>query len=344
MKVGLVCPYDLGRFGGVQHQVIQLADWLRDAGHEALIVGPGESGPDGAALVGATTVVAANGAATPIRLDPRVAGIVAEAVADCEVVHVHEPLMPSVSLGATLRAAPPIVATFHADPPRSVVRLYRAGRRLLRRVMRRVQVATAVSPVAARAVPGVAVRMIPNGLDVAAYPTGPIRQRQVVFVGRDDPRKGLPVLLEAWPHVRDSVPDAELVVVGAEGDEPGIRFLGRVSEDEKRRVLGESDVFCAPNTHGESFGIVLAEAMAAGCAVVASAIPGFVYAAGEAAAFVRPGDPQGLADTLVGVITNDEQRDHLRNAGTQRVGRFDRATVLAAYVEAYHEAVAARSA
>ena len=119
MKVGLVCPYDLGRFGGVQNQVFELAGWLREAGHEAQIVGPGDSGPDGAVLVGPTWQLPANGAATPIRLDPRVVRRVKDVVDDCDVVHVHEPLMPSVSLGATLRASPPIPPSPTGRGPRS---------------------------------------------------------------------------------------------------------------------------------------------------------------------------------------------------------------------------------
>jgi phosphatidylinositol alpha-mannosyltransferase len=344
MRVGLVCPYDLGRFGGVQNQVGELASWLAAAGHEALIVGPGESGPDGAVLLGPARLVAANGAATPIRLDPRAAARVAEAVAECDVVHVHEPLMPSVSLGAMMRAAPPIVATFHADPPPPVVRLYRAGGRMVRRVLRHARVVTAVSPVAARALPGVVVRIIPNGVDVAAYPSVERRPHQVAFVGRDDPRKGLRTLLEAWPQVRASVPDATLQVVGADevaGGSPGISFLGRVDDETKRAVLASSGVFCAPNTGGESFGIILVEAMAAGCAVVASAIPGFVFAAGDAAALVSPDDPAGLAGSLTAVLEDEARRSRLQQSGTERVRLFDRNAVLGAYLDAYDDAIGA---
>ncbi|HSF86809.1 MAG TPA: glycosyltransferase family 4 protein [Acidimicrobiia bacterium] len=346
MKVGLVCPYDLGRFGGVQNQVFELAGWLREAGHEAQIVGPGDSGPDGAVLVGPTWQLPANGAATPIRLDPRVVRRVKDVVDDCDVVHVHEPLMPSVSLGATLRASPPIVATFHADPPAAVSRLYRVGGRLIRRVLRRAQILTAVSPVAARALPNVSPRIIPNGIDVSAYPELERVARRVVFVGRDDPRKGLRVLLAAWPQVCAAVPDASLHVVGADRIDDasaGVVFHGRVSDEEKRRALSSSEVFCAPNTGGESFGIVIAEGMAAGCAVVASAIPGFVFAAGDAAALVRPGDAAALAAGLIDLCTDDERRRRLAAAGAERVRRFDRSAVTAAYIAAYEDAIRAAS-
>lgn len=343
MKVGLVCPYDLGALGGVQNQVSTLAGWLQEEGHDAVIVGPGESGPQGAVLVGPVTVVPANGAATPIRLDPRVAGAVAEAVADCDVVHIHEPLMPAVSLGAMMRAAPPIVATFHADPPPWVVRTYGMAGRLVRRLLQRAAVVTAVSPVAGRAVPGISPELIPNGIDTRLYPDLPAEPGRVVFVGRNDPRKGLSTLLEAWPAVVAASPSARLHVVGSEaiaGAPSDVVFHGRVDEDAKRRALASSAVLCAPNTRGESFGVVLVEGMAAGCAIVASALPGFVYSAGDAAVLVPPADPDALAAALTSLLTDAATCDRFASAARARVQRFDRAAVLAAYLATYEKAVA----
>lgn len=345
MKVAIVCPYDLGRFGGVQDQAIKLSEWLREAGHEAWLVGPGTSGPDGAHLVGPVTVITANGAATPITLSPGAWRRTAEAVSDADVVHVHEPFMPIVSQAATAADGPPKVGTFHADPSRAVRRLYRIGGPLLRRVTARLSRATAVSPVAAAPLAGlVDVAVIPNGIDTGDFGKGPKIEHRVAYVGRDDPRKGLDVLLDAWPAVHADVPTAELFVVGADrpADVPGVRFLGAVRDSEKRDVLASSSVFCAPNTSGESFGITLAEAMASGCAVVASGLPAFVHVAGDAAFLVKPGDAPGLARALVELLMSSEERSMLAEAGLARVRRFDREAVLTAYLDAYEAALTQR--
>lgn len=342
MKVAVVCPYDLGRFGGVQDQAIKLTRWLRDAGHDAWLVGPGTSGPEGARLVGPVTVITANGAATPITLSPRAWSRTAEAVSDADIVHVHEPFMPIVSQAATAADGPPKVGTFHADPSRSVRRLYRIGGPVLRRIAMRLSGATAVSPVAAAPLAGlVDVTLIPNGIETDDFEQGPKVEHRIVFVGRDDPRKGLDVLLDAWPAVHAEVPTAELVVVGAArpDDLPGVGFLGAVSDRQKREALAAASVFCAPNTSGESFGITLAEAMASGCAVVASGLPAFVHVAGEAARLVKPGDAPGLARALVEVLMSSEERSVLAEAALARVARFDRAAVLDGYLEAYEAAL-----
>lgn len=343
MRVALVCPYDLGRFGGVQDQVVKLATWLRSSGDDVVMVGPGVEGPEGAVLLGPTRVVKANAASTPISFDPRIGGKVAAAVEGCDVVHVHEPLMPTVSIGAMRRVEQPIVATFHADPSPITERAYGGGRALVRRLLWRAAVVTAVSPVAARVVPaGIAVRLVPNGVDVAAYPDIPRDPMQVVFLGRDDPRKGLRALLEAWPAVRARVGGAQLVVMGTDrvADAPSdVEFMGRVSEETKRATLAGAGVLCAPNTSGESFGIVVAEGMAAGCAVVASALPGFVHAAGQAGVLVKPGDTDGLAAALIMVLEDEVRAAELRSRSLERVARFDRDAVLTAYQECYRDAM-----
>lgn len=344
MRVGLVCPYDLAEFGGVQNQVVSLAEWLGEAGHEVLVVGPGEEGPDGAVLLGSTTVIPANGAATPIRLNPSAGRAVAAAVAECDVVHVHEPLMPMVSLGAMLRVDSPIVATVHAAPPPWVRRTYRLGRWAVRSVLDRAQVITAVSPVAAGALPGIDAEIIPNGIDVARFPPPAPEPARVTFVGRNDPRKGLGILLEAWPEVAAANPDASLHVIGADevpNAPEGVAFHGRVSENHKRTLLTRSSVFCAPNIGGESFGITVVEALAAQCAVVASSLPGFVFAAGDAARWVPPGDVPALTAALVGILSDEAEQLRLRSAALARVQRFDRAAVTEAYLDRYAAAAGA---
>ncbi len=344
MRVAIVSPYDLGRFGGVQDQALSLATWLRDAGHEAFVVGPGE-GPAGTVSVGRSVPVPANGSVAPVSLRPRQLKRLVAATEGVDVVHIHEPLMPAVSLAATRLPDVPKVGTFHADPSRTLRRLYRSARPLARRIVGRLDVVTAVSPVAASVVDELApVRLVPNGIDVGAYHPSPGSVGRVAFLGRDDPRKGLDVLLAAWPQVRTAIPDAELVVAAGERYEEmaGIRFV-TVPEGEKRAYLQDASVYCAPNLGGESFGIVLVEGMAAGCAVVASALPAFAHVLGDAGVLTKPGDAEGLAGALIRVLGDATLRRELQDRARQRVARFDRTAVLDGYLAAYQAAMVPRA-
>ena len=198
MRLGLVCPYDLGAPGGVQDQVIRLQRWLLDAGHDVRLIGPGENPNLDFVSVGTATVVPANGAAAPIALSAAAARRVVEELGRVDVAHIHEPLMPQVSLAAMRRAPVPTVGTFHADVSRVADLVYRAGRPLVRRWLGRLNVLTAVSPVAARVVADTGrVRIIPNGIDVDEYGATAKRAATVAFLGRDDARKGLRVLVAA---------------------------------------------------------------------------------------------------------------------------------------------------
>jgi len=341
VKIVLVCPYDLGRFGGVQDLVLGLAGWLRNAGHEASVVGPGQ-GPDGTIGVGRSRIVSVNGSAAPIALGAGVARRVREAVAGAEVVHIHEPLVPAVSLSAVRARGPATVGTFHADPSATVRRMYRLAAPALRRVVRRLDVVTAVSPVAQSAVaPIVAARLVPNGIDTADFDPRRGKPHRVAFLGRDDPRKGLDVLLAAWPAVRGALPDAELVVAAGSrtGELDGVTFVGGLAPDGRRELLAGASVYCAPNLGGESFGIVLVQAMASQCAIVASALPAFAHVIGEAGALVKPGDAHGLAATLVAVLSDDRKRELLQEAALARSRRYDGAAVASAYLATYADAV-----
>jgi phosphatidylinositol alpha-mannosyltransferase len=346
MRIAVVCPYDLGAFGGVQGQVIALVGWLREAGHEAWAVSPGSGGPPGTRHVGRVISVPANRSRAPITFHPKAWARVREAVQGAEVVHVHEPLVPVAGPAAALGAGAPRVGTFHADPGAVISRLYRGGAPLLRRVLRRLSVATAVSPVAAGAVGRlVEVRVVPNGLDTARYrPAGDKVPGRVVFIGRDDPRKGLDVLLQAWPLVRSAVPTAELRVVGAfrQSGPEGVMFLGRVDEEAKLRELAEAEVLCAPNLGGESFGLIVAEGMAAGCAVVASDLPAFRHVAGACARLTPVGDADAVARGLQAVLSDPAESSRRAGAGLREVARFDRAAVLEGYLTAYRDALSAR--
>lgn len=340
MKIGLVCPYDLGAPGGVQDQVISLAAWLREEGNEVTVVGPGTADLEGFVSVGPVTIVPANGAATPVALQQRAAHETLQALVGVDVAHIHEPLMPRVSL-TTLRHAPvPLVGTFHAAPSRLGASVYSVGRPITGRWLSRLAVKTAVSETASEPIPG-PVRIIPNGINTAAYRSQGKTPSTVMFLGRDDKRKGLAVLLAAWLKVISRVPEAGLTVVGANANGrslPGVHFVGRVPDDDKRAHLAQAEILCAPNLGGESFGIVVAEAMAAGCAVVASGLRSFVHVAGTAARYVPPRDSAGLADAIVTLLTNPSQRRELAARAEAASMRFDIGVVAAAYLGAYLDA------
>lgn len=335
MRVAVVCPYDLSRPGGVQHQVEGLVGRLREAGDEAWAVGPGcptDLGVD----TGGTVTIPVNGSASPIALGPSTVRRVRSAVSTADVVHVHEPFVPLVS-PAALSSGRPRVLTFHADPPAWARSGYRLAAPALRRLVGS-SVCTAVSDVAAAAVRPIApVEVIPNGLDVASYlPDGDGDPWQVAFLGRDDPRKGLDVLLEAWDEVQAGRPQARLVVGGAHRPgRPGVEFLGRVDDPAKRRLLARSSVLVAPNLGGESFGIVVAEGMAAGCAVVASDLPAFRAVLGDTGILVPPGDPAALSGAIAGLLDEPDRARRLGVEARNRAGRFDWAAVVAAYRSAY---------
>ncbi|MEX2278739.1 MAG: glycosyltransferase family 4 protein [Acidimicrobiia bacterium] len=340
MRVAVVCPYDLGLAGGVQQLTIELVDRLGRSGHDAWLVGPGHLA--GARSVGSTVRIRANASSVPVALGPKVGKRVRTALTGADVVHIHEPLIPHVSWAA-LRTSIPKVLTFHADAPGWARALYRTLDRPIGHVMRS-SVVTAVSPVAAASVPPRwgPVDVIPNALDVAAYAQDRERtESRVTFLGRDDPRKGLDVLLGAWPAVRAADPRAELVVIGGVRPEApeGVRFVGRVDESTKRDLLASTTVHVAPNTRGESFGIVVVEAMAAGAAVIASDIPAFVDVMGGTGVHVPAGDSPALAAAIVDLLGDRARVAAVGEAGRRRAQEFDWSKVTERYVSAYARAV-----
>jgi phosphatidylinositol alpha-mannosyltransferase len=233
---------------------------------------------------------------------------------------------------ALLTAGYPLVLTMHAAAPSWARRLYR----LTPRTWWQGRVLTAVS---SAAVPPLdhPVRIIPNGIGLDLYrPEGEKQPRRVVFLGRDDPRKGLSILRSAWPLVRTRVPGAELFVLGAEGEsQEGLSFRGRVSEEEKQAQLGAAAVLVAPNTGGESFGISLVEGMAAGCALVASDLAAFREVSGGAARLVPPGDPLALAGALADLLVDPTARAELGERARVQAARYDWSAVLPQYLQCY---------
>jgi phosphatidyl-myo-inositol alpha-mannosyltransferase len=343
MKVGIVCPYDLDKPGGVQQLCLELGERIRHEGDHAVVVGPGggEAGI-GTVRVGDSVGIKANRSVVPVALGPGVWSRARAALADVDVVHIHEPLVPFVGWAA-LSVDKPAVVTFHADAPGWVSRVYRVfpGRALKRSVL------TAVSPAAARSIPPGwgQVRIIPNAIDVPAYQVEVERlSDRISFLGRDEPRKGLDIALDAFEIARAAHPGAELVVMGAKRPDPpaGVSFKGFVESAEKHQLLASSAIFVAPNTGGESFGIVLAEGMAAGCAVVASDLDAFRAVAGDTAVFFPVGDVAALAREMGRLLEDEQERTRMGEAAKEAVKAYDWSVVLDMYRQAYADAMADR--
>ena len=355
MRIALVCPYDLDMPGGVQTQCRTIATALAGRAHEVLLVGAGRArervGPYRTRTVGISVAIAANGSRAPVALTPDAAVRTIQVLRGFapDVVHLHEPFAPLIGPATLLGARAPIVGTFHRA---GAGRGFRLAGALLRPLGARIDRATAVSASAAATAraflgEGHAFETIPNALDVAAWRAPPPTQERsgLVFVGRHEERKGLAVLLEALAQLDCDVP---LRVVGdgpqtnalrarARGD-GRIVFLGTLDESGVRAELRRAAIYVAPSLGGESFGVVLLEAMAAGAAVVASDIAGYRAAAGDGACFVAPGVTAPLAGALEALLVSPERRAALVARGSARVASFDIAVVLPAY-EALYQAV-----
>jgi len=351
VRIGLICPYDLGRPGGVQQQVLDIGRLLAAAGESVTIIGPGArvvADPSYRTVeVGRVRPVKANGSVVPLAFGLDVGRQIREVAAELDVLHIHEPLIPVVG-PAALRAGRPVVATFHALPPAWMSLAYRIGiPRWLGGRWFKGSVMTAVSNEAGRGPRSIGpVTIVPNGLDIASYEQQVSKvPGRVAFLGRDEPRKGLSILKEAWPHVLSNHPDATLTVIGAESPHPdvnplnNVEYAGRVDEAEKRRLLAEASIMAAPNLGGESFGLVVVEAMAAGCAVVASDIPAFRAVVGGAAELVPPGSPSDLAHAISELLSDPSAIQALGLAARDRARDFDWSRVLPQYRACYQRAI-----
>ncbi len=373
MRIAIVSPYDLERPGGVQSHVRQLATRLRAEGEQVVVLGAGPVGVvtgRGAVPeigVGAGRGVPFNGSVAPVALGPLSARRTVRALERLrpDVVHVHEPLVPMVGLAAAFGSPAPLVVTFHAWSDED--RAYRLVRPLGRRLLARTAVAVTVSRAAAEyhasalAIDPGSLRIVPNGVEVAPFrqaadtvgdqrPPGPPR---VVFVGRLEPRKGVLVLARAFRQLLATHPDAILTVIG---DGPQrhelaaslsgvpasqVRLAGRVSSEVLAQRLAEADVAVAPALGGESFGIVLLEAMAARTAVVASDLPGYrsVVTDGRDGLLVPSGDPDALAATLTRLLAEPQRRAAVVEAGEQTASAHDWTAVASELRAVYREAL-----
>ena len=373
LKIAFVTPYDLAMAGGVNVHIRWLTRSLRELGHETRVYGP-TSLPDllapGEAAVGKAIPITAGGIVAGMSVNPflgrRVRAIIERERFD--IINCHEPLtfMPPWLFNEQAREVP-LVGTFHVHREDGHW-MYAWFKWFLNRFADRLDHRIAISDVArdtaARYFPG-HYDVIPNGVDVRSFRGGDFDPEEeashvlegstILFVGRLEPRKGLRYLVQAMPRVRERVPDARLVVVGdgptRAADEAlartlpagAVRFLGSLENGKLPALYRGADVVCSPATHGESFGIVLLEAMAAERAIVASRLEGFdsLIEGGRLAELVPPRDPAALADSLVSVLTDHAGRNAMAARAGAAADPYDW-SVIAQRVEEIFRAVIAR--
>jgi phosphatidylinositol alpha-mannosyltransferase len=360
MRVGVVCPYDWGVPGGVQAHVRDLAEELIRQGHDVSVLSPADDDvvlPPYVTSAGRAIPVPYNGSVARLSFGPRAASRVRRWIREGEfdVLHVHEPASPSLSVLACWAAIGPIVATFHMSSERS--RAMAAAYGILQTVLEKVSARIAVSEHARTTLVehlgGDAV-LIPNGVslssfnDVAPFEEWPGTGGALGFLGRiDEPRKGLQLLLDALPTLVRHREDLRLLVAGpgdsdAVDDLPDalrshVTLLGLVSQEQKARAFRSVDLFVAPNTGGESFGVVLLEAMASRTPVLASDLEAFrrVLDDGKAGRLFANGDSDALATAALDLLEDPSARLELTGRADQVVRRYDWASVAAEVVEVY---------
>ncbi len=374
LRVGLVCPYAWDVPGGVGAHVRDLAEALIALGHEVSVLAPVDDRtglPGYIVPAGRAVPVRYNGSVARLQFGPVAASRVRRWLREghFDVLHVHEPVAPSISLLAIMLAHGPIVATFHTSNQRSRSLAAAGGvlQPFLERIAGRIAVSAAARKVQVEHLGGDAIE-IPNGVSVQRYaaavplPGYPRPGGTVGFIGRyDEPRKGMRVLLAAMDQLVIRRPDLRLLVVGAgdqadllAGASPRVRgridFMGQCSDDDKARMLASLDVYCAPNLGGESFGVILLEAMAAGAAIVASDLPPFLTVLGGGSAGAAPrelagrtfrtGDPGGLAAGLEELLTRPALRAELAARGRRVVRVYDWPVVARSIVQVYETVIA----
>ncbi|MEU4389852.1 glycosyltransferase family 4 protein [Kribbella sp. NPDC023855] len=365
MKIGLVCPYSLGTPGGVQNHVRDLAEALLALGHEVSVLAPvdDDQAPPYVVSAGHAVGVPYNGSIARVTFGPRTAARVRSWLTEgrFDVVHVHEPTTPSASIIALWAGDGPFVATFHTWQVRSRAMSAAAG--LLRPALEKLDARIAVSENArsmmVQHIGGEAV-VIPNGLYTSRF-AGRVRPEwqgtdgTISFLGRmDEPRKGLAVLLAAVPRLVAQRPGLKVLVAGTgQADDArrslpaechdNVLFLGAIDDEARADMLAGSDVYVAPHLGGESFGIVLLEAMAAGAPVLASDLAAFrqVLDGGRLGELFEPGNSDALAAQASRLLSSPDELDKLREAGRAAVLRYDWGALVGELVAVY-ELVARR--
>jgi phosphatidylinositol alpha-mannosyltransferase len=366
VRVGIVCPYSFDVPGGVQNHVQDLAESLIGLGHQVSVLAPSDEQEDLPPYVvsaGRAVPVRYNGSVARVSFGPISAARVRRWLGNgrFDVLHVHEPITPSLAMLAVLYARGPVVATFHTAMTRS--RTMAAAQGMLQLVLEKITARIAVSDLARRVQVehlGGGAWEIPNGVAVAKFAGArpmdgwPGGAGSIGFLGRfTEPRKGFNVLLSAYRRLAERRPGVRLLVAGpgdtgeiVGGVPAGVTFLGKVSEADKARMLRSVDVYVAPNTGGESFGMILTEAMAAGATIAASDIDAFrrVLDGGRAGALFPVGDANALVTVLDELLDDPERRTALATRAQEVVAAYDWPTVAKRVVEVYATAIEATPA
>ena len=360
LKIGIVCPYSWDTPGGVQNHIRDLAEFLIAAGHEVSVLAPAidETKLPGYVInAGKPISIPYNGAVARVLFGPVAFARVRQWISqgDFDLLHLHEPAIPSISLLACWAADGPMVGTFHAAAKRQKI-IFAIGPILepaIEKLSARIAVSEAARLTLTDHLDTDAV-IIPNGIYANRYTEGKRVAKwsgnTIGFIGRfEEPRKGLSVLVDALPVISRFAPDVKILVAGPgdpaeviEGIDPQLRqrfeFLGKITESEKADFMSSVAVYVAPNTGGESFGIILAEALAGGACVVASDIPAFddLLGQGEYGALFQSESATELAKVVIDLLRDQTKRKELSARGKERAKMFDW-TVVAQQIYSVYE-------
>ena len=347
LRIGIVCPYSWDVPGGVQNHIRDLAEFLIDNGHYVEVLAPAAEStelPDYVVSAGRAVSIPYNGAVARVLFgvgaNSRVRGWINDG--DFDLLHLHEPAIPSLSLLACWAGEGAMVGTFHAAAKyqKAIVAIGPILEPVIEKLSARIAVSESARLTLTAHLETDAI-VIPNGIYADNYRDGSARSEwqgnTIGFLGRfEEDRKGLPVLLDALPIISRFIPDIRVLIAGPGDSEevlakvdPQLRnrveFLGKISEEDKADFLASVSLYIAPNTGGESFGIILAEAMAGGAAVVASDIPAFadVLGNGEFGALFESENSENLAKVIIDLLRDDKKRKDLALAGAVHAQRFD---------------------
>lgn len=348
MRIAMVSPYALDVHGGVQEQAMAMSRELARRGHDVTLYAPAGDSVDTRGVqvhqIGRRLSLPANGSRAPITLSPSAAWQVRGKIEEssCEVVHFHEPFAPLLGYGELLGGRRPHVGTFHRSGGGPA---YTLTTPLLRRLLAHIDVRVSVSEAAAqtlRSATGAISTVLFNGFELDRFAAGSRSERPtVLFVGRDEERKGLAVLLRAHAAAQGlydvvAVGKGTIEAVARVGNPSGVTALGPVDDVTKRELLGSVHALVAPSLHGESFGLILIEALASGTPVVASDIEGYRRAAGGHAELFSPGNVTELNGAIARAIRCDE---HTRQSLIAHAATYSMSTLMDRYEAIYAESV-----
>ena len=360
----MVCPYGWDTPGGVQNHVRDLAEFFIAEGHFVSVLAPVTDEFDLPVYLvnaGKPTGIPFNGAVARLLFNPAAFARVRNWLldSDFDILHLHEPAVPSISLLALWASEGPIIGTFHAQTKKGATTRVIAS--IVEPAIERLSEKIAVSQAAYYTLQehmDTTAHVIPNGIFADRYRDGVVEEKwsgpTIGFIGRfEEPRKGLEVLIDAIPIISRFVPDVRVLIAGP-GDPSEIsedinselrrrfQFLGKITEDEKANFLKSISLYVAPNTGGESFGIIIAEAMAGGAAVVASDIPAFsdLLGGGEFGALFASEDSQSLAKVVIDLLRDERKRRELAESGRIYAQRFDWSAVAHQIYEIYEKVLA----